>query len=177
MNTKTIVCAVAALSGIACLGAQYRLKSSVRVDVLDEKGEVVETKTIPSGTVVTHEEDDKAGESSRLKPSGMSVAEFKSRKPSKGAIFRVSISPSNHPSYYGIFEGKEKSVLQYDIDIREASGDFVTGFYGYCSRNSPIGKKLRLKVTDSSGVLAYVKVRPIKQMGDSDVYIDDIEFL
>lgn len=177
MNAKTIVCAVAALTGVACLGAQYRLKSSVRVDVLDEKGEVVETKTIPGGTVLSHEEDDTTGVASRLKPSGMSVAEFKSRKPSKGAVFRVSISPSNHPSYYGIFEGKEKSVLKYEIDVREANGDFVTGFCGYCSRNSPIGKKLRLKVTDSSSVLAYVKVRPIKQMDDSDVYIDDIEFL
>lgn len=177
MNKRTLICFAVALSGLMCPAAQYRLKSSVRVDVLDEKGEVVETKTLPGGTVVSQEEGEKANASSRLKPSGMSIAEFKSRKPSKGAIFRVSISPSNHPVYYGIFEGKEKSVLQYDLWIREASGDFVTSLNGYCSRNSAIGKKLRLKVTDASGVLAYAKVRPIKQMGDDDVFIDDIEFL
>ena len=159
-----------------------KLKASCRVDVLDEKGAVIETRSLKGGAVVTYDEDQAVDEGAKsgkkdLKPTGMTIAEFKMTRPSKGAVFRVRISLKTHPYYDGIFVGKENSIMQYNVAVLDNNGSCVTTLDGYCQKNSPIGKKLRQRVTDSEDVLAYAWLTPIKQMGEDDVIIKDLKFL
>ena len=178
---KNLLIMSALVMAFNAFGLTCKLKTSVTVDVLDDAGNAVETKRLKAGTKIEVEEDsDEKNKASanRLKPSGITIQNFKSTKPSKGAVFRAKIEIATHNGYDGYFEGKEKSIMCYEITVCGEDGGYVGSFSGYVQKMSKLGKELRLKVKDGAERMVYVKLRPIKQAHfDDAVYIDDIEFL
>lgn len=181
MKLKTIAIAAVAVAACAPLAAtQYRLKTSVTVDVI-EGGRVVGKQTLKRGSIVTVEEDAEIAEGqkkplapagvgkkiAKLVPSNMSNAMFQTQQPPKGATFRAELRLSSF--YVGPFSGQESKYWAVDVSTKTEDWSYDDDLYGYAPKSLDVGKRLSVLLNDGKDHRCIVHVIPVR-----DAYYKDV---
>lgn len=177
MTNNLFLAALVSLLAISAAAEQYKLKLPVTVDIIED-GEVVGTKKLKAGTVLQLADEAAADEKPQAKagkmtPSKISPMMFKNTHPAS-AVFNAEVELGD--SYYGPFEGKEKTYWNFYINTFNADWSDSERLDGYVKKTAPIAKTLLAIVKDGKAHPCHVKVSPVKAESYNDlVTIEAIE--
>lgn len=157
---------------------QYRLKSDVYVDLLDEGGNKIRSGRIRSGTKIIIVQDDVKSETvkaSNRKAKYIVPRMFKVTMPKMQLVKYSKCECEISTFFSGTFENCKKTHWNVHIRAYTEDGEDFESFEGYVSKTTKVGRRLETLLSDGKEHVLSLTVRYLDNETDNDV-VEIVDF-